>query len=411
MDRRVFLGTVPLSALALRSADAAAAPAEGPLLAGPPVVQHPDARGFSVSFAVSGLATGWVEWGLAPDELDHTALPSRCGLIDASDRSLVVRVEFDEPNSPDQQIYYRVAAQRLAYRNAYELTRSEPEFGAVQRLRLPDPAAESFVLAMVNDTHENAETLSKLHQRLDQLEPDALLWCGDTCNDFDAGDRPELVTLAPVGPQDSGWASRWPLLFAPGNHDVRGQRARELRDCLPGWPNQTELPYCRALRLGPIGLVMLDTGEDKPDHHPVFAGTAAYEPYRQAQTEWLRAALATPEIADAPFKIAACHIPLRGIPGESDGMTLEDFARHSGDAARQWLPLLAEANVRMVLSGHRHDVRIDDPTPEQPVMQVVGGAPAPRWASLTTLQATPERLVLTIEHLDGSEWMRREFSA
>ena len=31
------------------------------------------------------------------------------------------------------------------------------------------------------------------------------------------------------------------------------------------------MPYNFALRLGPIALVGLDTGEDKPDAHPVFA--------------------------------------------------------------------------------------------------------------------------------------------
>ena len=411
MDRRVFLGAAPLSAFAFQPARAAATVPAGPVLAGPPVVQHPGPRGFTIAFALGGLATGWVEWGLAPDQLDRQVIPRRGGLIDASDRALTVRVELDEPISADQPIYYRVAAQGLAYRNAYQLTRAEPEFGAIQSLRLPKTDSESFLLAMVNDTHENSATLSQLHATLERLEPDALLWCGDTCNDFDAADHPEQVTLAPLGQRDSGWASRWPLLFVPGNHDVRGQRARELHDCLPGWPGQADLPYCQAVRLGPIGLVMLDTGEDKPDRHPVFAGTAAYEPYRKAQTEWLREALASPAMATAPFKIAACHIPLRGVPGESDGTTLEGYANHCGDAARQWLPVLAEHGVRLVLSGHTHSTRIDDPTPEMPVMQVVGGGPRPAAASLTTLHATPERLVLSIEHLNGDEWMRREFRA
>src|SRR5690606_18650267 len=143
-----------------------------------------------------------------------------------------------------------------------------------------------------------------LHTRIAALDPDLLVWNGDTCNDFDDQDAPMQIVLNPAGDVSRGWASERPLLFVPGNHDVRGKRARELSDGLSGWPGETELPYNFALRLGPIALVGLDTGEDKPDAHPVFAGTAAYEPYREAQAAWLKAAVNRPDIAEAPLRIA-----------------------------------------------------------------------------------------------------------
>src|SRR5690348_16079903 len=98
LPRRQFLGLIPVSALSLQlSAEAVAGggvASEGaggtaaPLLASPPVVQHPSADGFTVHFAVSSLATGWVEWGRSAERLDQVAMAADHGLVRASDRAL-----------------------------------------------------------------------------------------------------------------------------------------------------------------------------------------------------------------------------------------------------------------------------------------------------------------------------------
>ena len=225
---------------------------------------------------------------------------------------------------------------------------------------------------------------------------------------FDAQDDPLQIVLNPAADPSQGWASTRPLLFVPGNHDVRGQRARELSAGLGSWPGQTELPYNFALRLGPIALVGLDTGEDKPDAHPVFAGTAAYEPYRELQAAWLKSAARKPEIAGAPLRIAVCHIPLRGRPGDNDGTTLEGYAAYSGMGARLWLPILREAGFAAVISGHTHQHRIDDASDTEPVMQVVGGGPQPGRATLTIVQADRHKAELRVEDLAGKTISRRD---
>ena len=418
LNRRHFLGTIPLSAVALAPLHTSAEevnsqPTDAPLLAGPPVVQHPRRNGFTVSVAVSRLATGCVEWGMAPDKLEHQSVASWCGLIDASDRSLVIEVESPEPLPPGKPIFYRVVAQGLTYGNAYNLERQPPEVGATIELRLPSPSAKKLTIAMVNDTHENRDTLTSLHAMLERLQPDLLVWNGDTCNDFDAPDEPSRITLAPLGFQAVGWASRWPLVFVPGNHDVRGSRARELARCLPGAPGSRKLPYSRVSRWGPLAMATLDTGEDKPDAHWVFAGMAAYEPYRRRQAKWLATALTRRRVAEAPHLITFCHIPLRGIPGEPVGLELDhnNGGSSCGHGKQLWMPTLAEHKCQMILSGHRHKHRVDDPTAEEPVMQVVAGGPQPKYATLTLLEATAERLVMRMTDLAGAELHRRELGA
>lgn len=418
LPRRGFLGLAPVSAFALTVRDAHAAQGnsaeepEGrraPLLTSPPVVQHPVADAFTVHFAVSALATGWVEWGWSADQLNHTAVAAHHGLIQASDLALAVRVRLDTP-AAGRPVYYRVVAQPLAYRNAYQLERGDSVASPVQRLNLPSASSDTFTMVIVNDTHENKATLDALLARIEVINPDLLLWNGDTCNDFDAQDDPMQIVLNPHRDVARGWASQRPLLFVPGNHDVRGQKARQLAAGLSGWPDQTELPYNFALRLGPVALVGLDTGEDKPDAHPVFAGTAAYEPYREQQAEWLKKVVARSEIATAPFRLATCHIPLRGLPGENDGTTLNGYAAYSGMGAKLWLPLLRQAGFAAVISGHTHRHRIDDPNENESVMQIVGGGPRPESATLTIIHADPTDAEIRVEDLSGKVLNRRDWN-
>jgi len=131
LPRRSFLSLIPASALSLHLSKQVThgnEPGAGsgvPLIASPPVVQHPSSSGFTVHFAVSALATGWVEWGWSPKRLDRTAIAARHGLVRASDRALSVRVRLDAEVAPDKPVYYRVVAQPLAYKNAYELERGD----------------------------------------------------------------------------------------------------------------------------------------------------------------------------------------------------------------------------------------------------------------------------------------------
>ncbi len=385
-NRRQFIESIPLASIAISTSSSVVAATlqpdapenaltTEPLIASPPVVQHPRRNGFGVSIAVSQLATAWIEYGFEPDKLSFQAIASHHGLVHASDQALHIRVEHPEPLPLDRPIFYRVIAQSLTYQNAYSLKRGEQESTATYSLRLPADGATRVRLVCVNDTHENLQTIQSLHRIVAQLEPDLLLWNGDTCNDFDHGDSPQQITLNPAKDLSQAWASCRPLVFSCGNHDVRGERARELLECLPGCPENPSLPYNQALRLGPLALITLDTGEDKPDAHPVFAGTAAYEPYRQRQAIWLKQVLDRSDIKDAPVKIIACHIPLRGQPGEPDGTALNAAAHYCGFGAKLWLPLLKEAAVTAILSGHMHQDRFDVETPDMPILQFVGGGP------------------------------------
>jgi predicted phosphodiesterase len=377
----------------------------------PPVVQNPTETGFSVAWMVGGSSTGWVEWG-STRELGHTAKPAHHGLMSMSEYALSARISGIPAGS---EVYYRVVTVPVHYKNAYAIERGEPIHGEIRRVRLLAADADFCSLAMVNDTHEHEKTIRALAARIDTLNPEGVIWNGDTCNVFY---NPEMMahTCLTPGRADNdltagGWASTRPLFFVPGNHDARGSAARTLPEALTPWAMESGDPeglatapqgggrYCFARRMGPIALIGLDTGEDKPDVRDVFGGMAAYEPYRAAQREWLIKALKQPEIASAPHLIAFCHIPLRGLPGKNDGTSPTGYASYSGFGQKLWMKPLVDAGCQMILSGHTHSHRIDKPTEQFPLYQVVGGGPAENQATLIHVQADKKELRLVVENL------------
>ncbi|MEN9360894.1 MAG: hypothetical protein RL095_2429 [Verrucomicrobiota bacterium] len=413
-SRRSFIG-LPLAAFALspvsllRAAEQQEKRPAG--FASPPVVQNPGPDGCTFTFRVTGLASAELQWGASADKLDQVVKAAHHGLIQADDRVLSLRLRSDRLPA-DGVIHYRIVLHPLRYLNAYKLERGEPVFSPVRRLKLPRAAADTFSFCAVSDTHEAKSVIAGLARRIEALDPDVLVWNGDTCRDFDAGDEPAAILLdngAGATPELGGWASTRPLLFVPGNHDVRGQLAQEVPLSMRPWPGDPELPYNFAIRCGPVALIGLETGEDKPDAHPVFAGMAAYEEHRRRQAQWLNEAVKRPEIAAAPYKVALCHIPLRGVDGDdNDGRTLQGYAHHSGEGLQLWGPTLRASGFRLVVSGHTHQWRIQDPEASEPLMQAVGGGPQSDNAVIIHLQADAARLVLRIEDFAGKELARRE---
>jgi len=377
----------------------------------PPVVQNPTETSFSVSWMISGMATGWVEWGLT-EKLGNTAKPAHHGLMGMSEYALSASITEIPVGST---VFYRVVTMPVRYKNAYSIEKSPPILGEIRQVKLPSASAKTCTLAMVNDTHDHEKTIAALADRINHLDPDAVVWNGDAANTFESPQQTARICLtpgqSPNDPTRGGWASTRPLFFTLGNHDARGISARTLPEVITPWPLDAHDPdglaptpyaagrYCFVKRIGPVAIVCLDTGEDKPDSRDVWGGMAAYEPYREAQREWLLKALKQPEIASAPYLIAFCHIPLRGLKGDNDGTGPSGYCAYSGFGQKLWMKPLIDAGCQMLLSGHTHQHRIDKPNQEFPLYQVVGGGPKKNNAGLVHLNANSKQLKLIIEDL------------
>ncbi len=130
--------------------------------------------------------------------------------------------------------------------------------------------------------------------------------------------------------------SATPLVYARGNHDTRGPFARELSSYVP----IEEGRFYYARDAGPIHLVAVDTGEDKPDTTNVYAHLNDFAPYRDRELAWLEDHTRTSKrMAEAPFRIVAMHQPMWGaVQGGNERWT--DWANRS--------------KVDLVIAGHTH---------------------------------------------------------
>jgi predicted phosphodiesterase len=350
-----------------------------------PVLTNPTPDAVSVLWATSAAATGWVEYGES-DALGQRASGEVQGLMPYDERAFKVRLRNLMPGT---RYHYRVHAVRVDFRGPYDIRRQSQETSVsdVFSFTTPNPDADTARFTVWNDTHEVHETLRGLHEAHEKAqanEPDDfLLWNGDQTNDISTEERMIDQFLAAAG---QPFAARVPYYYVRGNHDVRGPGARHL-------PRFTDVPdgaYYYSFRQGPLAALVLDTGEDKPDDHPVYGGLNDFAAFRTRQAEWLAREIERPEFRTAPIRVLFCHIPL----------WWQDRAL-CDDGHKKWHDLLVKGGVQLVISGHTHRPGWFPPETGRPYGQLVAGGPRPTAATYIRGHATPERLAITHYRLNG----------
>ncbi len=200
-----------------------------------------------------------------------------------------------------------------------------------------DPKAKSCRFTMVNDIHANDDKYKALVKGLGSDDMDFFVMVGDIMsyiNDVDAmvehvyGPVPELVANVPT-------------FYTRGNHETRGKYAYLFQKYSPTNSGDTYF----MLRHGPVAVVVLDAGEDKPDDNKEYSGAVDFDLFRQQQVEWLKEVVKDPVFAKAPVKVALMHIP-----------AFNDEKSWYGDrkANEMLVPILNKAGVDIMLSGHYH---------------------------------------------------------
>ena len=394
MKRRGFLGKVAGGAVAGTAGISAAPEAAGateslPLVMTPAVIMAPRPDGAEVVWAVSRLARGRVEWK-GEDGSSGTAGADRFGFVPQGDEILRVKLSGLKPGV------------RYTLRAVTDSTDGKEHIeGPWKKFRTLDPVAKETRFVIWNDTHQNNETIRQLHAAT--TPGDFLLWNGDTCNDWHQEEW-LVPTLLHPGGQDV--SEDRPLLLVWGNHDVRGQWAFRV-------PEMVATPEGRpfyAFRSGPVAVVCLHTGEDKPDAHPSFGGRVAFEKLRKEQGEWLKEITARPEFRDAPYRVVFCHIPLRWTTEVPDAGYekggYDAFSRFSREA---WHEALVAWKAQVIVSGHTHSPAWIPGTADFPYAQLVGGGPQPERATWIEAKADASVLSFLMKNLKGEVVQQAEF--
>ena len=387
MNRRNFLyGSGALTSAAalgvLKPSEAAAsdAPKAAFALASPPVVGHTTPDNTTITWAVNGPSTAWVEYGATP-ALGLSQVPTAAGLRPYE--ALVQQVHL-AGLKPDTRYYYRSCSCAIDYNNAYDVERGETVKSSVGSFKTLHPTGETASFVIWNDTHDHQDTLTALHEQTSAIKPDFLFINGDISNQI--ASEKEAVDLY-LNPYGLPFAQNYPMLFSRGNHDVRGAAAREL----PRFVAVPDNEFHYSFRHGPLGILVLDTGEDKPDSHPVYAGLNDFDGYRSVQQQWLEREIEKPHFRDAPFRVLFCHIPL-WWKEDKEGW-------YCPDGRAKWHDLLVKAGIQLVVSGHTHEAAHLPPDDRHPYHQLIGGGPAIADATIIRGVADAKKFTITMQEL------------
>ena len=353
-----------------------------PLKVGFPCLQAAGSETMGISWAVSGLSKGEVEFADNPELKNSTVVKSGgYGLAPIDISSLQVRLTGLVPG---KKYYYRTITTPFTdYSNIYNAKLGEPIVSATYSFKTLGKNNHGK-FSMICDTHGKWKSYEMRAKYLKENKPAVLLWNGDATNTTqDKATAVEIFLDPPIPSAD--FSTEIPMSFVAGNHDYRGSWISKIDEVLlPRLPSERssefwDLKWNFAERLGDIALIGMDTGEDKPDAHPKWFGLANFEPYRKAQARWLEQALARPEIASAKFKVLFCHIPLYAAADHPDyphdGVKVDphDYAYWSRECYDLWNPIMEKAGVNLVIAGHKHRYRHDLPSSGRSWHQVVGG--------------------------------------
>ena len=392
IGRRAFLtgSTGLFAALALPAAgqegkdkakaqEAANEGGEGKLIASAPMLQNAAETSMGIAWAVSANANGFVDISESPDMANSKRV--KCGgyrVTGMNDKVIQVRLTGLKPAT---RYYYRIGADRIEYKGGYAMKRLGTEIDEKVRSFTTLGAAAESRFCVINDTHERPTSMNLVFDKLAELAPPCVIWNGDACNVQETVESLVSVFLNP-NVKRKDYAAETPYIFCPGNHDQRGLAARHLEDVVmfrqpeERLSRDWDLGRNFSVRLGDIALIGLDTGEDRPDDAKVGAGLFSNAPYREAQTDWLRDALRRPEIAEAPFLVTFCHIPLYSQKWTEGPVRKRDpMQAWRRRCLEIWGPLLDDAGCQLVVAGHNHKYSYKEKVPGHSWSQIVGGGP------------------------------------
>jgi len=234
---------------------------------------------------------------------------------------------------PGTTYRYQAVATRVVKLNAYWPEKGLAIESAPASFTTFDRRKAQASFSVVTDTHELVSRIDALMKAIDWPTTDFLAQTGDA---FDALQSEDQLFSRWIEPVNRGLAKTKPLVFARGNHEWRGPFARELFPYLP--IEEGRFYYTRAH--GPMELVVLDTGEDKPDDTNVYSRLNRSEPYLANELRWLSdEAKSNARFAAAPFRVVLMHQPEWGsMP----------------DGQARWIATANAAGVDLVIAGHNH---------------------------------------------------------
>lgn len=303
-----------------------------------PYLQELSEHAVTFVFTTSDKGFSWVE--VKPDggeaERHYTV---RNGLRDAYNTFNVIRVENLRP---DTRYQYRLCSKQIADFQPYKVTFGDSIVSPWRRFSTPDPKATACSFIALSDMHQQPDKLGRLLNQAGVGSADMIFYVGDMMNYYDNEETPFRSF---IDKSVELFASEKPFVLVRGNHETRGNMAREYARYVP----KSSGKYYGAYRMGDIMFVVLDCGEDKPDDFWVYAGLTDFDGYRTEQAAWFGKLIRSKAYKSAKWRIVMNHFPpLSHMEGDNP-------ERHGiQDITDKFLPLYNQAKIDLMISGHTH---------------------------------------------------------
>jgi predicted phosphodiesterase len=237
---------------------------------------------------------------------------------------------------------------------------------------------------ILNDIHDRPHSFRDLISLNEDSPYDFVVLNGDMF-DYQVDEKQLIDHL--IKPCTEIFAKEKPFIMSRGNHETRGKFSRNIKSYF-SYPDHN---YFHSFKQGPVYWIVLDTGEDKPDDEPVYAGIVNFDDYREKQAVWLEKIMNSKEYQEALFKVVLMHIP----------------PFHSGDwhgtmhCRKLFAPIFDKYNIDMVISGHTHKYGIHRPQEDHSYPIIIGGGPQEGNRTLLRLDAIANELKVVMKSDNG----------
>ncbi|MBO4541261.1 MAG: metallophosphoesterase, partial [Bacilli bacterium] len=253
-----------------------------------PVVYAVEDR-YQIVFSTNSEATAWAEIGGKNYYDTYAGSTKKYGKIHKIE---VPMAALDEAK------HYTVHSQHVIYAGPFGgfLGRDVSESVDFK----PVDTSDGIQYLSFSDVHMNdlraAETASFIEKY------DFLVLAGDIISDIETVDDANFTSLTAY----EITKGQIPVVYARGNHDVKGRYAEELHKYVGA---NGEKFYYNFYFQDVYGIV-LDIGEDHDDDWWEYYGTAHYEDYQAEQIEWLKSEIDKRDFDHYAYHLAISHIPL-----------------------------------------------------------------------------------------------------
>ena len=311
-----------------------------------PYLQNVTTDSFTVMWITDVDAVGWVE--IAPDNAENFYYNDRPKFYDLRGHGLkpigkIHKVTVDGLK-PGTSYRYRVMMTAVQdYHHNYNPVYGKGSGAPAYKVNLPkartlDENYNEVKFAVVNDVHAQDSLLRRLFADKEKnKEFDFVMFNGDMTSDLAYSDK---IIKHYLKPASDLFAAETPLFMARGNHEYRGKEALRISEYFD-FPEHG--PYY-TFKYGKFFFLVMDSGEDKVDSDIENQGRLCSEPYLNQEAKWLKGVVESDDWKNAERRIVFSHIPPQ----------TEDAWHGNLNMSQKFLPILNNAGVDLMLSGHVH---------------------------------------------------------